>query len=127
MDTIADMLTRIRNAGKARQKYVDIPLSSAKVKIAEIFKESGWVGNFLTSSERRMMRIFLKYNKARKPIFTEIKRHSKPGLRSYVGYKEIPRICNGMGIAIVSTTQGMMDGKKAKEMKLGGELICSIW
>lgn len=127
MDVIADLLTRIRNGLMARKRYVDIPTSKMKSRIVEIFKEHGFVENFLISEQKKLIRVYLKYNKSRRPVIHEIKRISKPGLRKYVKHQEIPNIKNGLGLTVLSTTDGIVDGLTAKENKLGGELICSVW
>jgi small subunit ribosomal protein S8 len=126
MDTIGDLLTRIRNALLVRKKYVDIPLSKQKLHILEILKQSGFIGNILHSSERRLIRVYLKYGRERKPVIHTLKRVSRPGLRKYVNHKDIPNVKNGLGIAVMSTTAGIVDGETARSKKLGGELICTI-
>ncbi len=127
MDVIADLLTRIRNGLMARKRFVDIPTSKMKTKIVEILKEHGFVENFLVSDQKKLIRIYLRYNRSRRPVIHEVKRISKPSLRKYVKHQQIPNIKNGLGITILSTTQGLLDGVTAKEKKLGGELICSVW
>lgn len=127
MDVIADLLTRIRNAQLAKKRYADVPLSKAKKRIVEIFKEFGFVEHFLVSEEKKKIRVFLKYNRARKPVINKIQRISRPGRREYIGSSDIPSIRKGLGLAVVSTSQGMLDGESARSKNLGGELICSIW
>ncbi len=126
-DPIADFLTRIRNAKKARHRYVEAPLSKMKVRIAEILKEEGFIENFLVNAEKRVMRLFLRYNGKRNAVIQGLSRISKPGLKKYVGFKEIPRVQNGMGISIISTPKGVMEGKQARKERVGGKLLCSVW
>lgn len=126
-DPIAELLTRIRNAKDAKHKYVDVVTSKIKLQIVEILKRQGFIESFLVNKEARKMRIFLRYNKARNSVIHGITRESSPGLRVYVGYDEIPRVANGMGIAILSTSNGVVDSETAKKQKLGGELICRVW
>jgi small subunit ribosomal protein S8 len=126
-DPIADLLTRIRNAAQAKHRYVDVDLSKMKRSIVEIMKEAGFVENFLVNDEKRKMRVFLRYNKQRQSVIHDLKRESKPGVRRYVGYQEIPNIMLGLGLTIVSTPRGVLSGQEAKKAKVGGELICTIW
>lgn len=125
-DPIAELLTRIRNAKAARHRYVDLSLSKAKAKILEILKTQGFIENFLINNETRKMRIFLKYTHQRRPVLNVLTRKSTSGRRVYVGYDEIPRVQNGMGIAIISTPKGILDGETARNLKVGGELLCTI-
>ncbi|NBO23680.1 MAG: 30S ribosomal protein S8 [Chlamydiae bacterium] len=126
-DPIADLLTRIRNAAQAKNRYVDVNFSKMKRSIVEIMKEAGFVENYLVNEEQRKMRIFLRYNKQRESVIHDLKRESKPGIRKYVGYQEIPNIMLGLGLSIVSTPKGVISGYEAKKAKVGGELICTIW
>jgi small subunit ribosomal protein S8 len=126
-DPIADLLTRIRNAAQAKHRYVDVDLSKMKRSIVEIMKEAGFIENLLINDEQRKMRIFLRYNKQRQCVIHDLRRESKPGIRKYVGCGEIPNVMLGLGLSIVSTPKGVLSGKKAKEQKVGGELICTIW
>jgi small subunit ribosomal protein S8 len=126
-DPIADLLTRIRNAKDARHRYVDMYTSKIKLSIAKVLKEQGFVDNYLVNDEQKKLRIFIKYTEGREPVLQGLKTVSSPGLRRYVGYKSIPKILGGMGIAILSTPQGIVDGETAKRLKVGGELICFIW
>jgi len=126
-DPIADLLTRIRNAKDAEHRFVDIGISKVKIKIVEILKEQGFIENFLLNKEKKKMRIFLKYSKERKSVIQGLKRISSPGLRRYVASREIPRVFNGMGISILSTSKGIIDGKAAKDQNIGGELLCHVW
>ncbi len=126
-DPIADLLTRIRNARKARHRFVDFPISKMKVNIVRILREQGFVENYLVNEEDRKGRAFLKYVEGREPVIQGLKRISSPGIRRYVNAHKIPRVLGGMGIAIVSTSKGIMDGESARRQKLGGELLCLVW
>lgn len=128
-DPVADMLTKIRNASKARFEQVDVFHSSLKQGIIKILKEEGYISNFEVVDEDGVnyIRMILKYDDGNMPIIHGIKRISTPGRRIYTGYKELPRVFNGFGTLIVSTSTGVITGKKASESKIGGELICSIW
>jgi len=128
-DPISDMLTKIRNASTARFEKVDIPSSKLKVEIVKILKNEGFVKTFKKISQdgRNQIRIFLKYDGQNRPVIHGLQRISKPGRRVYTGYQTMPRIFNGYGTLIVTTSQGVITGKKASEKKLGGELLCSIW
>ncbi len=127
-DPIADMLTRIRNALMARHDFVPVPTSRTKLAIARILKEEGFISNYevLRGKPERIIKIYLRYMD-KKPILTELKRVSKPGLRVYVQRGEIPRIYGGLGIAILSTSRGLMTGRQAWHEHLGGELLCYVW
>jgi small subunit ribosomal protein S8 len=128
-DPIADFLVRIKNAQKARFERVDIPASRMKASIARILKEEGYIKNFkfLRDDKQGMLRIQLKYGEQRETGIAAIKRISKPSRRVYVGYGDMPRVMNGLGIAIVSTSQGLMTDREARKQRIGGELLCSIW
>ncbi|NGX39624.1 MAG: 30S ribosomal protein S8 [Chlamydiae bacterium] len=126
-DPIADLLTRVRNAQKQRHRYVDVPLSKEKVSIAKVLLAQGFVGEVFINEKKRAFRIYLKYSSNRTPVVHGLKRVSKPGLRRYVGYKDIPKILGGMGIAVLSTSSGILDGNTAREEKLGGEMLCYVW
>ena len=127
-DTVADLLTRIRNAKDAKHKYVDVKFSKLNQNIISVMKEKGYVNNFLINEKRHQIRIFLKYIKnARENVIHGLKRVSRPSVRSYVGHKDIPRVFSGLGIAIISTPSGVLEGEKAREMKAGGELLCLVW
>ena len=123
-DPIADMLTRIRNAHLALHKEVSVPSSKMKESIAAILKQEGYVDD--VSVDDKAITIALKYHKG-KPAISGLKRVSKPGRRSYVGFTNIPRVQNGLGICILSTSSGLLDGMSAHEKKVGGELLCEIW
>jgi len=128
-DPIADFLTRIRNAQKARFDKLDIPASKMKASLARILKEEGYIKNFklIRDTRQGIIRIHLKYGESRENIISGIKRVSRPGCRVYVGHDEIPRILNGMGINILSTSKGIMTDRQARKEHLGGELLCSVW
>ena len=128
-DVIADMLTRIRNAGTAKLETVDIPASNIKMAIAEILLEEGYIKEIqkLEDDRQGVIRLVLKYTANKKSVISGIKRISKPGLRVYAGAGELPRVLGGLGIAVISTSQGIMTDKKARELKVGGEVIAFIW
>lgn len=126
-DPIAELLTKIRNAQNAQHRFVDLNASAIKVKILEILKQRGFIENFLVNEEKHKLRIFLRYTKERGAVIRGLKRESTSGLRRYLGYREIPRVFNGMGIAIVSTPRGIIDGETARNLKVGGELLCTAW
>ena len=126
-DPIANLLTKIRNAAAAKHRYVDLSLSMMAKEIIQVMKDKGFVENYLVNETDHKLRVFLKYSKNRESVIQDLKRHSKPGLRRYVGYKNIPTILGGLGISIVSTPLGVIDGQKAKENKVGGELLCFVW
>lgn len=129
-DPIADFLTRIRNAAKAQHRYVDIPWSKIKQSMAEILKSQGFIESYLVkqdNKQRGTMRIFLKYTDARQPVIQGLKRVSKPGLRQYIGYHDIPRFYGGLGLSILSTSKGIMAGFEAKSQNIGGEILCLVW
>jgi small subunit ribosomal protein S8 len=127
-DPIADMLTRIRNAILARHTRVLIPASKMKLSIARILKEEGYIKDFeiLKDNPQGTIRISLKYVDKR-PVLTQLKRISRPGLRVYAKHAEIPRVRGGLGTAILSTSQGLMTGRRAYQLGLGGEVVCYIW
>ncbi|MBN1301299.1 MAG: 30S ribosomal protein S8 [Melioribacteraceae bacterium] len=127
-DPIADFLTRIRNAAKARKKFVDIPASGTKTKMAEILKDSKFIRDFnvIEDDKQNILRIHLKYV-AGSPSISGLKKISTPGLRTYVGKDNIPRVLNGLGIAIISTSKGLLTDKQARQESIGGEVICHIW
>ena len=128
-DPIANMITKIRNAGLARHESVDINPSRLKLEIIKILKSEGYIKNFkiLESEGRNNIRIFLKYDQKKKPVIRGIDRISKPGRRVYSGYQTMPRVFNGYGTIVVSTSSGVTTGKKAREFQSGGELLCSVW
>jgi small subunit ribosomal protein S8 len=126
-DPISDLLTRIRNAQSQSHRYVDAVLSKQCKSLAEVMSAQGFVGQILVNEEKRKLRIFLKYDKQRKPVVQGLKRLSKPGLRRYVKSQDIPKVLGGMGIAILSTPKGILEGEAARENKVGGEILCCIW
>ena len=123
------MLTKIRNAAQARHEKVDIPVSKLKLEIVKILKTEGYIKNFKKVQEenKSVIRIFLKYDEANAPVIHGLEKISKPGRRVYSSYKDLPRVYNGYGTVIVSTSSGVTTGKKAAEKQVGGELVCSIW
>jgi small subunit ribosomal protein S8 len=128
-DPVADMLTRIRNASRARHEKCLVPRSGLKVRLAEVLKDEGFIKDYLVHEDgpQGAITILLKYDADREPAISDIKRVSKPGLRRYVPSDSIPRILNGMGIAILSTSKGVMVDREARKQKVGGELICTVW
>lgn len=127
-DTIADFLTRIRNATAARHKTLTVPCSSIKIAIAGILKDQGYIADFekLDNSPQGELLVKLKYFYGQ-PVIREIRRISKPGRRVYASVTEIPRVRNGLGVAIVSTSKGVMSDKQARRERVGGEVLCTIW
>ena len=127
-DPIADMLTRIRNANQLRYEEVEMPTSKMKEEIARILKEEGYISEYkvLDDEKQNKLVLNLKYNKKER-VITGLKRISKPGLRVYAKWVDIPSVLNGLGIAIVSTSEGVMTGRDAKNKKLGGEVLAYIW
>jgi len=128
-DPIADMLTRIRNANKAKFEKVEIPSSKIKVSIARILKEEGYIKNFsvVTDNKQGVLQIVMKYEGKGGAIISEIKRVSKPSCRMYVDKDAVPMIRSGLGLAILSTSKGVMSDKEARRLQVGGEVICTFW
>ena len=128
-DPIADFLTRIRNGLSAKKRWVDIPSSNLKKRIAFVLKEEKYIEDFffITDDNKEIVRIFLKYDYKGFPVIEDIKRISKPGLRVYVGANESPRVLDGLGISILSTSKGVLSNKKAKQLGVGGEIICEVY
>jgi small subunit ribosomal protein S8 len=129
-DPIADMLTRIRNANKARFKTVNVNLSQMNVNIAKVLKKAGYISNYdkvKNEKGQQMLEIILKYPDAKRTVITGIKRISKPGRRVYVPSDNIPKVLNGFGIAILSTSKGVITDAEAREMNIGGEILCNVW
>jgi small subunit ribosomal protein S8 len=128
-DQIADYLTRIRNAQKARHKVVEIPASNLKKEITKILHESGYILNFkFEEGAPGVIKIALKYDlKSKQPAISKIDRISSPGHRKYAGAEELPRVLNGLGIAVMSTSKGVMTDKKARQEKVGGEVLCFVY
>jgi len=128
-DPIADMLTRIRNGVSAKHDSVSMPASKVKVAIATVLKEEGFIRDFELGSEgsRSVLKVQLSYTGRKEPVLSGIKRVSKPGLRVYVQKREIPRVLGGLGIAILSTPEGVMTGQIARQKNIGGEVLCYVW
>ena len=128
-DPIADMLTRIRNAGKAKFNSVDVPGSKLKFDLAKVLKEEGYIRNFkmIRDSKQGILRVYLKYNDKQEHTILQLERVSKPSRRVYKGSKDIKPVYNGMGIAILSTSKGIMSDKNARRENVGGEVLCNVW
>jgi small subunit ribosomal protein S8 len=126
-DPIADMLTRIRNAAKAKHTNVRVPVSKIKLEIAKILHEEGYIRGFQLVGQGRDVRIRLKYDEHREPIIKGLKRVSKPGRRVYAGKEELPRVLGGLGVAILSTSEGVMSAKEARRRGIGGEVLGNVW
>ncbi len=128
-DPIADMLTRIRNANSARHATVDVPASNMKKSIAQILLDEGYIKSFqlIDDGTQGVIRITLKYTAGKEKVISGLKRVSKPGLRVYAGADELPRVLRGLGIAIISTSKGVMTDKKAREAHVGGEVLAFVW
>ena len=128
-DPIADMLTRIRNANSATHDTVDVPASNMKKAIAQILLEEGYIKNFqlIDDGTQGVIRITLKYGAGKEKVISGLRRVSKPGLRVYAGADELPKVLRGLGIAIVSTSKGIMTDKKAREAHVGGEVLAFVW
>jgi len=129
-DPIADMLTRLRNACISKHRRVDMPVSKMKVQIARILKENNFIQDYRlveTEEGRQLLRVVLRYAAGGTPVIRELKRVSTPGLRKYVGVGEIPRVRNGLGMAILSTSQGVLSDREARQKRAGGELLALVW
>ena len=129
-DPIADFLTRIRNGLAAKKRWVDVPSSALKKRISFVLKEEKYINDFFfitSDGNKEIIRIFLKYDYNGDPVIENIKRVSKPGLRVYVGAGEAPRVLDGLGISIISTSKGVLSNKKAKQLGVGGELLCEVF
>ena len=128
-DPVADMLTRIRNASSAKHETVDVPASNLKKAIAEILLEEGYIKSYsvVDNGNQGMIHITLKYLAKKQPVISGLRRISKPGLRIYAGCEELPRVLKGLGIAIVSTSKGVMTDKPARELHIGGEVLAFVW
>jgi len=128
-DPIADMLTRIRNALAARHDFTDVPASRLKIALAEVLKREGYIRDFEVRSQgaRRVLRLHLAYIEGRQPAISGLQRVSKPGLRVHVQRREVPRVYGGLGVAILSTPEGIMTGKEARRRGVGGEVLCYVW
>lgn len=129
-DPVADMLTRIRNACGSKHRRVDIPASKLKIEIARLLKENNYVQDYRlveTEEGRQVLRVILKYAHGGQPVIRELRKVSTPGLRKYVGVAEIPRVRNGLGMAILSTSRGLMSDRQARQTRTGGELLALVW
>src|SRR5579875_1166433 len=128
-DPVADFLTRVRNAIRARHQKLDVPASNLKVEVARILKEEGYIANYKATEEegKRVLRVYLKYGQDNESAITDLKRISKPGSRVYVGRDEIRRVQGGLGISILTTPRGVMTGRQARREGVGGEVLCEIW
>lgn len=128
-DPLADMLTRIRNAGMVKFETVEMPLSKMKTGVAAILKKEGFINDYqvVDSDTQGVLRIEMKYDQNNERIITNLKRVSKPGRRIYVKHDQIPKVMSGLGIAIISTSKGIFTDKEARAMKIGGELLCEVW
>lgn len=128
-DPIADFLTRIRNAGMIYHDKVEVPASNVKKALAEILKEEGFIKDFeyIADNKQGVLRLYLKYGPNRERVITGLKRISRPGLRVYAKKDEVPKVLGGLGVAIISTSQGIMTDKRARQIGLGGEVLCYIW
>ena len=129
-DPIADFLTRVRNGLSAKKRWVDVPSSSLKKRISLVLKEEKYINDFFfitSDGNKETIRIFLKYDYNGDPVIENIKRVSKPGLRVYVGAGEAPRVLDGLGVSIISTSKGVLSNKKAKQLGVGGELLCEVY
>jgi len=129
-DPIADMLTRIRNANRVHFKSVDVLSSRINLNIAKVLKKSGYIGGYDVKKDSRgheVLRIYLKYPDAKRTVITDIQRVSKPGRRVYVKGEKIPAVLDGYGVSILSTSKGVMTDKEARELSLGGEILCNVW
>ena len=126
-DPIADMLTHIRNANSAYHEKVEMPASTVKAAVLNILKEEGFIKNFESVNEGKTLKVSLKYGSNKEKVISGIKRISKPGLRVYAKKEELPRVLGGLGIAVISTSQGVMSDKTARKLGLGGEVIAYVW
>ena len=128
-DPIADMLARIRNGGMAEHEKVDIPASRLRVRLAEILKEEGFIKNFRLIEDRKqgVLRVYLKYGSGQERVITGLRRVSKPGRRLYVTADRIPSFLSGMGVAILSTSRGVMTDRESRKLQVGGEVLCYVW
>jgi small subunit ribosomal protein S8 len=128
-DPIADMLTRIRNAGMADHPSVEMPSSKLKVELAKVLKAEGYISDYAVKDvdKFKILSVTLKYKEDGKPLITKLKRASRPGLRTYMKSKNIPKVLGGLGIAIVSTSKGLLTDRKARKENVGGEVLCYVW
>ena len=128
-DPVADFLTRIRNANSVNHEKVEIPASKMKKTLAEILKQEGYIKNYeyIEDGKQGLLRLYLKYGNDKQKVITGIKRISKPGLRIYARKDQLPRVLGGLGIAVISTSHGIMTDKEARKKQLGGEVVCYVW
>ena len=129
-DPIADMLTRVRNGVRAKHDHVDVPASKLKLAITKILKDEGYIKGFKNmkgAGPQGTIRLFLKYGPNGERVITDLQRVSRPGIRRYAGRQEMPRVLNGLGIAIISTSQGIMTDRQARRRRIGGEVLCKVW
>jgi small subunit ribosomal protein S8 len=128
-DPVADLLTRIRNAQRAGLEEIEVPASNIKQRICEVLRDEGFLREVSRKQEgaKATLTVTLKYDNEKRPAISEIKRQSKPGLRRYVGYQDIPQVMNGLGIAVLSTSKGILVDREARKQHLGGELIATVW
>ena len=128
-DPVADYLTRIRNAQMAAKPWTDIPVSTFKIRLSYVLKEENFIRDYILikNKPQDLLRIFLNYDFDNNPVIHGIKRISTPGCRNYVNADNLPRVLNGMGIAVISTSKGVMSDKKAKKLNVGGEVVCHVW
>jgi small subunit ribosomal protein S8 len=128
-DPVADLLTRIRNAQRAGLEEIEVPASNIKQRICEVLRDEGFLREVSRKAEgaKSTLTVALKYDNEKRPAISEIKRQSKPGLRRYVGYQDIPQVMNGLGIAVLSTSKGILVDREARKQHLGGELIATVW
>ena len=128
-DPVSDLLTRLRNAISARHEKADVPSSRFKVELARILKDEGYIKNFKVMDDRggSLLRLYLKYDDTGNPVIHGLMRSSKPGRRLYKGKNELPEVLGGLGVAIVSTSQGLLTGNDAKKRGVGGEVVCTVW
>jgi small subunit ribosomal protein S8 len=131
MDPISDLLTRIRNSNVRQKDRVDVPMSKMKLEVVRVLKDEGFIANYKSlyngGNKRGTIRVFLKYSPTKESVIRGIKRVSRPGLRVYKSYQDIPRPRGGFAVTIMSTSQGVMTGRQAKEKKVGGEILCQVW
>ena len=128
-DPLADMLTRIRNANKARQEIVEVPSSNMKVNIAKILKDEGYIKNFrvLDDNKQGLLKLYLRYETNGAPVIQGIRKISRPGLRRYCRSDGVPKVLNGLGISILSTSKGVLTDTEARKENVGGEILCEVW
>lgn len=128
-DPIGDMLIRLKNASLARHEAVDMPASRLKLEIARVLRQEGFISGYevIGDPPKQILRIYLKYAADKRPVITDVRRVSKPGLRVYAGWRQLPLVAGGLGISIVSTPRGVMPGYEARRRRLGGELLCHVW